>query len=167
MAKRKFGLISDTHGHIHPDIAKHFAGVEGILHAGDVCGDDVYATLDGIAPLSAVAGNCDRVTKELPLRRTVELPFGQAGIAHGHLYASSIRERLHDLVRAFQGPRMRLILTGHSHQALMETVDGILIVNPGAASPPRMGADSSLAVLTWDDVADSLDVKMIPLKKWK
>ena len=34
------GLISDTHGLVRPDVHTALAGVELILHAGDVGGDD-------------------------------------------------------------------------------------------------------------------------------
>ena len=34
----RIGLISDTHGLLRPDVHEAFAGVNRILHAGDVCG---------------------------------------------------------------------------------------------------------------------------------
>ena len=51
------GLISDTHGLVRPEIAKAFAGVQLILHAGDVGGSTVLARLATIAPVEAVYGN--------------------------------------------------------------------------------------------------------------
>ena len=40
------GLISDTHGLLRPGVHQALAGVELILHAGDVGGDDVLDELD-------------------------------------------------------------------------------------------------------------------------
>ena len=83
---RKFGLISDTHGSIHVDVFEHFKGVETILHAGDVVDPTTLHELEAIAPVFAIAGNCDIVSPLLPLKRIVDLPFGKVGMAHGHEY---------------------------------------------------------------------------------
>src|SRR5476651_851331 len=53
------GLIADTHGLLRPEIAAAFAGVELILHAGDVGGCAVLDALSAIAPVEAVHGNVD------------------------------------------------------------------------------------------------------------
>src|SRR5580700_574870 len=53
------GLVSDTHGLVRPEVAKAFAGVHLILHAGDVGGSTVLARLATIAPVEAVYGNVD------------------------------------------------------------------------------------------------------------
>ena len=50
----RIGLISDTHGLLRPDVHEAFAGVNRILHAGDVCGDDILDELALIAPVQAV-----------------------------------------------------------------------------------------------------------------
>jgi len=39
------GLIADTHGLLRPDVADPLSGVEIILHAGDVGGDDILDEL--------------------------------------------------------------------------------------------------------------------------
>ncbi len=161
---RRFGLVSDTHGHFHRELPTLLRGVETILHAGDVCGDDVLDQLELIAPTFAVAGNCDRVSERLPLSRRVDMPFGTAAIAHGHLHPAPIEERIAALVRGAPAGGLRLVVTGHSHQALLREVDGVLVVNPGAASPPRLGADSSVALLLWDEEADRLCVEFQPLR---
>ena len=51
------GLISDTHGLVRPAVATVFAGVQLILHAGDVGGSAVLAALATIARVEAVYGN--------------------------------------------------------------------------------------------------------------
>ena len=53
------GLISDTHGLLRPEIARVFAGVDRILHAGDVGKSAVLDGLEKIAPVAAVFGNVD------------------------------------------------------------------------------------------------------------
>ena len=32
----RIGVISDTHGHLDPQILEEFAGVDHIIHAGDI-----------------------------------------------------------------------------------------------------------------------------------
>src|SRR3954468_6609214 len=55
------GLISDTHGLLRPEVLDAFAGVDAILHAGDVGGATVLDRLGTIAPVDAVFGNVDDV----------------------------------------------------------------------------------------------------------
>ncbi|MEY3702022.1 MAG: hypothetical protein RI891_1314, partial [Gemmatimonadota bacterium] len=55
----RIGLISDTHGLLRPEVHAAFTGVDRILHAGDVCGDEILDELALIAPVQAVFGNCD------------------------------------------------------------------------------------------------------------
>ena len=42
-AGMRIGVISDTHGLVDRSIIHHFAGVEHILHAGDIGQGDVIA----------------------------------------------------------------------------------------------------------------------------
>jgi len=53
------GLISDTHGFWDDHIPGLFAGVDHILHAGDIGAPSILVGLECIAPVTAVMGNCD------------------------------------------------------------------------------------------------------------
>ena len=53
------GIISDTHGRLPQSVAKAFAGVDLIIHAGDIGEPDVLQALEKIAPTIAVRGNMD------------------------------------------------------------------------------------------------------------
>ena len=65
------GLISDTHGLVRPDVHEALAGVELILHAGDVGGDDV---LDELAADRAGARGVrqHRCARRSAARRSIE-----------------------------------------------------------------------------------------------
>lgn len=161
---RRFGIISDTHGALHDDVPVIFAGVKAILHGGDVMGESILRQLGAIAPVHAIAGNCDIPGEALPARRVVELPFGRAGMAHGHLHSSSKAARHRELLREFEADEVRLIVTGHSHQPHLEFSNDVYILNPGAAARPRFNLQSSVCVIEWDKAADLLKFEFVPLR---
>jgi predicted phosphodiesterase len=55
----KIGLISDTHGWIHPRLFDHFSEVDEIWHAGDIGNIETADVLAEYKPLRAVYGNID------------------------------------------------------------------------------------------------------------
>ena len=55
----KIGLLSDTHGWIHPRLFDHFAECDEIWHAGDIGNIETADKLAGFKPLKAVYGNID------------------------------------------------------------------------------------------------------------
>ena len=55
----RIGVISDTHDFLDPKVPILFAGVEHVLHAGDIGGHLVLLELEQIAPVTAVGGNTD------------------------------------------------------------------------------------------------------------
>src|SRR5438128_7067088 len=59
MVLMKIGVISDTHNFLDPQIPKLFAGVEHILHGGDIGLPWIILQLEAIAPVTAVLGNTD------------------------------------------------------------------------------------------------------------
>src|ERR1700735_1177313 len=69
------GVISDTHGLLRPEALTALAGVEHILHAGDVGDIGILATLGEIAPVTAIRGNIDTegACAELPPTEMVEV----------------------------------------------------------------------------------------------
>ena len=89
------GLISDTHGLMRPEALTALAGVEVILHAGDVGGRAVLEALRTIAPVRAVVGNVDDVD-DPDLEPLLDLEIGNTSIhvSHGHEIGSPIPETL-------------------------------------------------------------------------
>jgi putative phosphoesterase len=136
------GLISDTHGLVRTSVHDALAGVELILHAGDV-GDGVLDELALIAPTLAVSGNTDPPgDPQLPAERVREVGGVTIHVSHGHEVGSPTPEKL--LARY---PHAVLVY-GHTHRQLVVHAGGRLVVNPGAAGARRFNLKPSAARLT-------------------
>jgi putative phosphoesterase len=140
------GLISDTHGLVRPDVHTALAGVELILHAGDVGGDDILDELQLIAPVHAVYGNTDP-PGQLRLTDSIEMTVGgvRVHVSHGHEVGSPTPAKL--LARYSAD----VIVYGHTHKQLLTNADGRWVVNPGAAGPRRFDLMPSVARMTIRD----------------
>ncbi len=138
------GLIADTHGLLRPEVATLLAGVDVIVHAGDVGNDAVLAGLSAIAPVEAVFGNVDDPHHPM-LARERTLPVGQLllHVSHGHELGSPTPSAL---LERYAGD---ILVFGHTHRPLVHRADDRrLVVNPGAAGPRRFSLPISLARLT-------------------
>ncbi len=120
------GIISDTHGHLRPEVAKAFAGVDLIIHAGDIGNHEVLQELRAIAPVHAVRGNMDGGWAHcLPATEVVEIGEVLIYVLHDTY--------LLDLDPAAAG--FVAVINGHTHRAAIEKREGVLFLNPGSASP--------------------------------
>jgi putative phosphoesterase len=145
-AVRRIGLIADTHGLVRPEVHGALAGVELILHAGDVGGDEVLEELGLIAPVRVVRGNTDPARPHLPEAIEIAIDGVRIHVSHGHELGLPSPERL--LARYAAD----VIVYGHTHQPLVTTAAGRLVVNPGAAGAQRFEEiPPSVATLTIRD----------------
>lgn len=133
------GVISDTHGQLHPQVRRLFEHVDLIVHAGDVCGHGVIEGLREIAPLHAVSGNCDSSEANPGLPGFDLFRAGGRNVAVIHI--------LQKLLINPAAAGVDVVVYGHTHIAAVERVDGVLYVNPGSAGPPRFGRGRSVAIL--------------------
>ena len=69
------GVLSDTHGLLRPELLPALAGVDHILHAGDVGDPAILTELSRIAPVTAIRGNIDThgPNSLLPTTEAIEL----------------------------------------------------------------------------------------------
>jgi putative phosphoesterase len=151
------GLISDTHGLMRASVHPALAGVELILHAGDVGGDEVLDELALIAPVLAVYGNTD-APGDPRLTPSIEHIIGglRIHVSHGHEVGSPTPARLIERYAA------DVIVYGHTHRQLVARAGNTLVVNPGAAGARRFNLEPSVARLT---IADGrAEVELIPLE---
>jgi uncharacterized protein len=135
----EIGLIADTHGVVRPEVFSALAGVDLILHAGDV-GDGVLEELETIAPVRAVFGNTDR-PGEPALAAELTLPIDEVRVhvSHGHELGAPTPEKL---LAAYDAD---VLVYGHTHRPLLVRADGRWVVNPGAAGPRRFDIEPSVA----------------------
>ncbi len=142
MKEMVVGLISDTHGLVRPDLETAFAGVELILHAGDVGSARVLDALTNIAPTEAVYGNVDDPhDPALARERVLTLDGLTIHVSHGHEVG---RPNPEVLMTRYQHD---VVVFGHTHRALVHQVGPRLCVNPGAAGPRRFDVRPSVARL--------------------
>jgi putative phosphoesterase len=134
------GVISDTHGLVRPEALDALAGVDRIVHAGDIGNRGVLDVLARVAPVTAVRGNNDRGgwAVDIPETEVVEV----AGVS---LY---LLHDLHELDLDARAAGFAAVISGHSHQPRVEERDGVLFLNPGSAGPRRFKLPISLARLT-------------------
>ncbi len=135
----EIGLISDTHGLLRAEALSALAGVDRIIHAGDVGPPAILDELSAIAPVTWVRGNTDTgaAARDWPLTAVVD-----AGSRH--VYVVHDIDTL-DLDPAAAG--MCAVVYGHSHRPDARVRDGVLYVNPGAAGPRRFSLPVTVARL--------------------
>ncbi len=134
----RVGIVSDTHGLVRPEVLEALAGVDLIVHAGDVGAPEVLARLAEVAPVRAVRGNVDRGAwaRELPETDVIE--------ADGALlYVLHALDAL-DLDPGAAG--FAAVISGHSHRPAHEVRDGVVYLNPGSVGPHRFRLPVSLAL---------------------
>jgi putative phosphoesterase len=139
----RIGVISDTHNYLDPQLAGIFAGVEHILHAGDIGQPRILLELERIAPVTAVGGNTDDPGFEYPHTQLEELGghrFLLHHIVNPHSLTDSLRQRL-------ARDRPAAVIFGHTHKPSSETLDGNLFFNPGYAGKSRFGLRRSVGLV--------------------
>jgi putative phosphoesterase len=136
---KTIGLLSDTHGLLRPEAVRALAGVEHIIHAGDIGRPQLLEELRKLAPVHAVRGNNDtgEWAEEIPLSLALELE----GI---RVYV------LHDVKEMDIDPHkggFDVVVSGHSHKPTIGDRDGVRFVNPGSAGPRRFRLPVTVARL--------------------
>ena len=154
----RIGVISDTHNFFDPRLPLLFAGVDHILHGGDIGLPAIILALEQIAPVTAVAGNTDDPGLHNRLTEVVELAsrrFFLQHIVNPQSLAEPIRTRI-------ARSRPDVVVFGHTH----EIVDGGLLegdlkgqlFNPGTWLP---SLDLSLAYVREKIREDGLSLDML------
>jgi len=137
------GVVSDTHGLLRTALLLALAGVDHILHAGDVGDPAILDELARIAPVTAIRGNIDThgPCSLLPATEAIEL----AGCP---IYMVHARE---DLDLSPQAAAISAVIYGHSHKPSVEQLQGVLYLNPGSAGPRRFNLPITFATLRITD----------------
>jgi putative phosphoesterase len=138
----KIGVISDTHGHLDPKVFKLFAGVDHILHGGDIGLPVLILELEEIAPVTAVLGNNDvgMSFRETEVKTLGERTVLVHHIVNPHRLVDPVAERI-------RNARPNIVVFGHTHQPFNETIEDTLFLNPGYSGKPRFAMPRSVAVL--------------------
>lgn len=153
----RIGVVADTHVGEHlavlpPEIPEILAGVDLILHAGDLADRVVLDELGRVAPVVAVRGNHDEEggIDELPRDVTVRVGRARIGLTHGHrsgaveLPAAALSLVGGRPVLLGFGWAMRrrfgavdCVVSGHLHMPMERRVGGVLMFSPGAVFVPE------------------------------
>ncbi len=150
-------VFSDSHGNTYSlDEALHKIGrFDAIIHLGDMQSDVEYLeSIYSDIPIYSVLGNNDFYASG-DHEKTITIDGYKIFIAHGHTLGVHIdAERL---VKAAKREGASAALFGHTHRAMMEYIDDILVLNPGSTSRPRSG-NPSFAVIETDKKLDAVIV---------
>jgi len=150
----RIGVVSDTHGLLRPEVAPALAGVERILHLGDVGKASILSELAKIAPVTAIRGNVDRTGP------CSELPETEVAMIEGrYIYM------LHDLKTLHLDPaagKFAAVLFGHTHVPNFYRRKGVLYFNPGSCGPRRFELPVTVGLLTVEEDGE-LEAKIVPL----
>ena len=147
------GVISDTHGLLRPEALTALAGVEHILHAGDVGDPRILDALQKIAPVTAIRGNVDcwGDCADLPPTDAVELGGRLFYLVH------SVTDL--DINPVVAG--VAAVVSGHSHKPSMHSRDGVMFLNPGSAGPRRFNLPVTVALVTLSE--EKLEARIVDL----
>ncbi|GAB3324286.1 metallophosphoesterase [Haloplanus rallus] len=137
----RLAIIGDTH---IPDratgipdwVRERVEAADHVVHVGDFEGPAVVEGVRSLADgnLTAVRGNVDPPSVELPSVATVELGGVAFVVTHGTGNRIGYEDRVAAAVRDHGGD---VGVAGHTHQHLDTEHDGVRLLNPGSAT----GAD--------------------------
>jgi len=173
----KIGVVSDTHGYFDRRLPGLLAGVEEILHAGDVGPREVLDQIATIAPVQAVRGNVDSVSMELPPTLTRrydgievhmlhELPRAQSMVREwAQAWPFTGKQAVHceQFLRSLPDT-CRVVIFGHSHEPCLEVLAGKLFFNPGSAGKKRFSLPRCCGLL--DVLPEGVRATILSLERY-
>ena len=146
----RVGVFSDSHGDHEAldELLERMGALDAVCFLGDVARDAEHLrerleAMPNQLPLYAVRGNNDYYsTCTLPWELLIELGGVRIYMTHGHQLVS-----LMNLAYKAQECGAQVALFGHTHQALCETAQGVLLLNPGSAGNFCRGGRARASVL--------------------
>ncbi|MBI2850241.1 MAG: metallophosphoesterase family protein [Chloroflexi bacterium] len=141
----RIGLVSDTHIPQHvkelpiAELTEVFKGVDLILHGGDIYALSVLNDLERIAPVLASRGDDDygETARDARVQEKHVLKLGGQIIwlVHQRPYIPRMppawwESRINPEQGDFGKPN--IVVFGHEHRTVLETVDGVIFVSPGS-----------------------------------
>lgn len=154
----KIIVLSDTHGNqsLALSILDGNGDANRIVHLGDEVEDARFIEEISGKSVIKLAGNCDFSTDQ-PRENTLDVAGRRIFLTHGDLY--NVKAGLEKLLKRAAAVRADVVLYGHTHQAAVLEIGGILLVNPGCL---KKGCDQpSFAVVTIG--VDSVSAEIIPV----
>ena len=142
----KVGILSDTHGFLHPRIVNFFKDVDEIWHAGDIGNMNTYQALEDSKPLRAVYGNIDG--QDLRIRcpdiHFFQVEQAQVLLTHIGGYPGRYDRKAKELIKQ---KKPALFVCGHSHilKVMYDKTHELLFINPGAAG--KFGSHKSITAI--------------------
>ncbi|MBK6962841.1 MAG: metallophosphoesterase family protein [Bacteroidales bacterium] len=162
---KRIGLLSDTHGYLHPKIAEFFAECDEIWHAGDIGNLDTAKNLASIKRLRAVTGNIDGndLKSFYPHFQDFMCEDVKVLILHIGGYPGRYTQEAKLLLKE---TKPKLFITGHSHilKVINDPKNNLLHINPGAAGKQGMHQVGTLVRFTIEG-ADIRDLEIMELPK--
>ncbi len=162
---KKIGLLSDTHGYIHPRVFDFFQHCDEIWHAGDIGDENTLHTLQNFKPLTAVYGNIDGGNIRIQIPEIQQFNTENVHVFMTHIggypgrYAKGIKEKL-------QRFKPNLFISGHSHilKVMHDKQLNLLHINPGAAG--KHGLHQKITLIRFAiDQAKILDLEIMEIER--
>lgn len=131
---KRVGILSDTHGFLHPRIRAFFNGVDEIWHAGDIGSVETAEAMKRLALTRAVYGNIDGRDIRCLFPEYQLFKAEEARVLMIHIGGSPGRysRQAGELIRQHEPD---LFVCGHSHilKVQYDRKKSLLFINPGAA----------------------------------
>jgi putative phosphoesterase len=140
------GILSDTHGFVHPRILEFFASADEIWHAGDMGDIQISEQLRALKPLRGVYGNIDghEIRIEFPEVQVFQAEQVRVLMTHIGGYPGRYDHRARMLIEL---EKPKLFVCGHSHilKVIYDPKYELLHINPGAAG--KYGIHKSITAI--------------------
>jgi len=161
----RIGLLSDTHGYIHPKLYDFFNECNELWHAGDMGNIGIADELNAFKPLRAVYGNVDGYDVRKVYREELVFWCEKVKVAMMHIggYPGKYSPAARTLI-SLEKPR--IFISGHSHilKVINDPHNHLLHINPGAAGKEGM-QQVSTAIRFSIDGERIFDLEILELKR--
>ncbi len=161
----RIGLLSDTHGFVHPNLHGFFKPCSEIWHCGDIGSLDVTDELSLIAPVKAVHGNIDdwKVSTRFPEFNIFFCEGVKVMLTHIGGYPPKYYP---NILKILDQEKPTLFAVGHSHilKVMYDEKHQLLHMNPGASG--KQGMHQVITALRFTiDGKEIKDLEVLELQK--
>ena len=130
---KKCLVLSDTHGNMQAvqKLTGIMAEADFVFYLGDGMRDIARYALSNPQKFKIAEGNCD-IFSAGEREGVIEIEGVKVLYCHGHRYG--VKRGLEHLLARAKELGCTLALYGHTHEARVDTMDGVTLINPGSTT---------------------------------